>query len=187
MARSSFLSSTRRSGSISFVCSTDKPQRRGRYQHMCGDMQRQLLLARPAWIAVGPAKGVFCIAPLLFQVCNLFLLSFDLRCLLVYFLAGILLLHCLGGIRIILNAVLVFFALEYVEFLFGGGNFCAQIGEAGAPSLFGIGVRGLRRVGRVGCQRYRSGLCSVRCGLSGGRWSGGRSDNGDIRFLSADV
>jgi len=83
----------------------------------------EALLARPARVAVGGAQLIFQIAPLLLQVCNLFLLGFDFRCPLVYFVARILLVQGFGGVGVILDAAFVLFALEDIQFLLRRGNF----------------------------------------------------------------
>ena len=107
-------------------------------------------VARPAGIAVGGAQLIFHVAELLFQVCNLFFLGVDFRCALVYILAGILLLHCLGGVGVILDAAFALFALEHVEFLLGSSNFRPQSRKTLPPDFLGIGLRGFRIVTRIG-------------------------------------
>src|SRR5262245_30244003 len=130
MARSSFLSSTRRRGSM------------GRLKKSAG----------PAGIPTAGAQLVFHVAELLLQIGNLFLLGLDLGGFLVDFGASVLFVHGLLRIGIILNIGLLQFALKNVAFEFSDGDFLALFGGSFARGFVRVGIFACGCCGIRGCR-----------------------------------
>src|SRR6266481_5242655 len=136
MARNSFLSSTRRRGSISLVsimfCAASQKNdatmcgesagRDGSWyflvdsRELAGRWTRPLRLGRgPARVAAGFAQGLFHIADLLLDLVDFLLLCRDLGVFVVDILAGVLLGKGFLRVTVILHLRLVVFALQDVE------------------------------------------------------------------------
>ncbi len=91
------------------------------------------LFAGPAGVAAGFAKIVFHIAELLLQVRDFFLLGSNFGSFVVDVLAGVLLGERFLRIVVVLKLLLVFFALQDIEFFFGTSDFVTLSGETLAP------------------------------------------------------
>src|SRR6266446_589810 len=193
MVRNSFLSSTRRRGSISFVSIMFCEMSRKNDAAMCGESAgpgsgyRLSLLGwrglagkpglyssgrGPARIAAGLAQCLFHIADLLLELVDFLLLCRDLSVFVVDILAGVLLGKGFLRVAVILHLRLVVLALQDVEFPLH----TVQVGIGVLELLAPLGLCTFFRLGSfAGCIlafRVRLFGCALRSISSGGGASG---------------
>src|SRR5579859_6593941 len=150
MARNSFLSSTRRRGSISFGFIMIQAASRKNPGAMCGEVKRRPSpwpppavwkktgsASGPAGIAAGFAQGLFHVADALLDLVDFLFLGRDLGVFFVYILAAVLLGERLLGIAVILHLRFVVLALQDIELFFSAVQAGISIPELLAPLRLG--------------------------------------------------